>query len=418
MSVNLKKAIKDIKKAGFTHFKVELEANLHRREYEDENRYEDCTECDGRGFLHLFTSTGVEVDETTECTDCYGEGKVENEHTDYGDEGVCENFIRDFISPEARAAINYMNFYNDGSVDSEITFTLPIDEPKYAIEMIEAFNALAEAIGLGCDVEGAGMHVSVMAGSDYPTRTMLPSDKLMNFTNEVSKLIPVLFVAATSGDFTRGLNYREPQVSHSTKYSAIYTHGGTCLEYRLFETCYQRPEALYEYLGTIARTLEYYTDATKKVTYGNKKAAKASIGAQYPIYSQKGLKGFTELPEQIDVIKQQFKHVKPEGITMKEFMEHRGIKLNITDAKRTQAMKTIKVRKAYKEHIKAYEFNRKITLTPYQEDNIAYYKREYRSWTDDQIWAKVTGFPILPDEATFIKNNTNNANSPYRTISV
>jgi hypothetical protein len=417
MSVNLKKAIKDIKKAGFTHFKVELEAQLNRGDSDGEVSYEDCAECDGRGYLHLFTAAGVEVDETTECTDCYGEGSVEIEVDDFSVPETCQAYIKDHISQEAREAINFMYFYNDGSVDSEITYTLPIDNPQYALEVIEAFKSLADEIGNGIDVEGAGMHVSVLTSSDYPSYSRLPSANINNFKREVAKLLPALYVAATSGDFTRGIGYRDAMITSDTKYSAIYTHGDTCLEYRLFETCYQRPEALYEYLGVIARTLEYYVDPSKRVTYTSKNEEKSALGTEFPIYGQAGLKGFTELPEQVEVIKKQFKHVQPAGVTMKQFMEQRKINLSLTKARKNLAQRSTKIKTAYQEHKKAYEFNRNITLTPYQEDNILYYRREYPSWDEDRIWARVTGFPLLQDEETFLRNNISTS-SPARTLSV
>lgn len=398
--INLEKDIKAIKAAGFSHFKVELEAQLHR---EDSERAESqCENCDGDGIITLTDRMGNDYDDI-ECASCYGEGYLESEYgNSFADEDYCEQWIKDHLSAEALAAINYMNFYNDGSVDSELTFTLPIDNPKYAIEVIEVWNQLAEEIGQGVDVDGAGMHISVLTSGNYPSSQMLPTAKLNNFVNEVSKLLPALFVAATSGDFTRGFTYRKPQIDHHDKYSAIFTHRGTCLEYRLFETCYQRPTAIYEYLGTIAKTLQYYTDPTKKVT---------TMGRQYKMYEHQGLKGLTGQAEQLEVIKKQFMLVKPEGYTIKQMMEDRGIDFSITKARIVERAKARELEKAYKEHVKAWETDAKRPLSEYEQRTVDEYRSAYPNESHEWIMRRAIGRSLVkPDKQTFINSNRNTRN--------
>jgi len=311
--MSVKSTVEAIKDAGFGYVKVELEAQLRRPYDSDEGEYEDCPDCDdgyvdcdecnGDGYVEveLTRPDGSTSDMTEEvtCDDCYGDGHhdcsncegsgevyVEGNGDDFGSVDYCEDFIMEQLSDEAKSALIYKRFYNDGSVDSEFTFTISVDKVKVLPEIIDSFNKLAAAVGNGMDVDGAGMHVAVLpheSNGRYPVPSSfdMPADKLQNFTTEVTKLLPALFIAATSGNFTRGLNYRHPKIERD-KYSAIHIVGGRCFEYRLFETCYQRPEAIFEYLQTIARTLEYYKDPTKKVEVQ---------GKEFVFYDREGIKG-------------------------------------------------------------------------------------------------------------------------------
>lgn len=392
----LQTAIKTIEKAGFTHIKFELEEQLNRND-ETITLSDPCTECEEKGFVPILNALGVR-EGYAECTKCSGTGRegLRKSYNFYS-ESDCEQFLKDHISKEARDTINFMMFYRDGSVDSELTFTLPVRHVKYVVEVIDAWNKMADLNDGEREVSGAGMHISVLTSGNYPTTNTLDPVKIENFKKEVSKLLPALFVASTSGNFTRTLRYRHPRIDSREKYSAIFTHRDTCLEYRLFETCYQRPEAVYEFVGVIARTLEYYIDPTKKVQ---------SMGTEFPIFGGKGLKGFMESPDQVKIIKKQFTMIKPDGMTIKQFMDHRDIKLTIGDLRKEERDKVRKLRVAFKEHIKAYEKRRSEPLTEYQKDNILYWKREQPGKTDAYYWSIVTGEKaVLEDEQTFIKNN-------------
>lgn len=357
MQVRIGRAIKTIQKAGFSHIKVELEAQLFRNSAVREQN----------GTTYNF---GSEID--------------------------CQRYLKQYLSPAALTAINYMKFYRDGSVDSEVTFTLPVSECQYVVEVIDAWNKLAEATGGRMEVHGAGMHIAVLTSGVYPTSERLPEDKLDNFKREVSKLLPALYIAGTSGNFTRGLRYRQAQIG-TAKYSAISTRSNHCLEYRLFETCYQRPEAIFEYISTIAKTLEYYIDPSKRVT---------ALDENFPIFEGKGLQGFTSTAEQITIIKKQFKFVKPDGLTIKQFMTDRGIDLTIGKIRKSQAGRVKKLKIAYKEHLRTIESIRKTPLNGYQQDGLEYYKREYPDQTDDWYREQVTGQKLIAmDESAYIKKN-------------
>lgn len=211
-------AIKSIKKSDYkgTAIKVELEAELRRDRYE----WED---------------------------------------------GDCHSYILDKISDDAREALVYSSFFVDGSVDSELTFTYMLDDLKYVVEVIKAFKSLANKIGNGLEVEGAGMHVAILNSKhgEYPEGNKLVVSKFNNMKYTVSHLMPALFFLASSCWRSRGLGYRLPRVERS-KYSAINGTTGA-LEFRVFETCYDNPEIIYDFVCVIAKCLQFYSP--KKVDF-------------------------------------------------------------------------------------------------------------------------------------------------------
>lgn len=172
-------------------------------------------------------------------------------------DAVCKAYMLSNVSAEARESLVYSKFYNDGSVDSEFTFTLPIDKARLVPEFIVAFKKLALSMGK-LDVEGSGMHIAILNSptGNYPDTNTLSSDCLRNFRATLNRLMPSLFFLASAGEQSRPLHFRYPSVS-SEKYSAVNTGNGV-LEYRVFETCYDRPEAFLDFLCVIANTLQFY----------------------------------------------------------------------------------------------------------------------------------------------------------------
>ena len=427
----LNKIIQDIKSAGFGYVKVELEAQLERPDEDyDEGEYHTCEECDygdvtcetcdGDGYTEqpLFRKDGTETDQTEEvqCTDCAGAGELpcdscdgegevyiefDDEQEGLGDTENCKQFILNNISKEAKDALIFSHFYNDGSVDSELTFTISVDNIKYLPEIVDSFNKLSEAVGNGMDVDGAGMHIAVLpieSNGKYPVRDFsLDPAKLDNFRTEVTKLLPALFLAATSGNFSRELYFRMPQIDED-KYSAIHVLKG-CFEYRLFETCYQRPEAIFEYLGTIAKTLEYYKDPTKKVE---------AQGKEYPFYDREGIKGLVSTPDQVSILKKQLRMVLPDGTVIKDFTEKREIKLSVTEARKVHSKAVTKARRMYKEAKVAYEIALKRPMNDMERETILD-RDSYGYWdgkpTDEEKLAYVRRLRAVGDEQTFINNN-------------
>ena len=359
-----------IKAMGFPFYKGELEADLRRGD--SDNVEVDCDNCDGRGYVNTTDDGGYDYE--NECSACDGTGIVECEGEEYS-ETFCHDYLMEKLSHLGLARYDsdntvrlnkrgvsshwipipplmYFEFYYDGSVDSEATYTMATEGLKYSVAITEMFNDLADEIGNGLQIENAGFHIALLTSSDYPSRVRLPEDKIGNFRTEVTKLLPALFIACTSGDFTRELRFRAPQISTDNidygenKYSAIYTHGDTCLEYRLFETCYQRPEAIYEYFGVILKTLAYYNNPSKKVT---------PVGIAYQVYNDEGLLGFTKTPSQCEVLRKTLNLVRPNGYTLKQITDTRGVDLSPLAVMGRHASTIREKEQAYRDIVQRYE---------------------------------------------------------------
>ena len=431
--MSLKSTIQAIKDAGFGYVKVELEAQLERPDYDNDGEYVTCHECDGGGYhgceecsgegyreveltrpdgstsdlTEEVTCDGCYGEGTRECSECEGSGEVYNEYSsddEFGSVDYCDEFIQEQLSAEAKQALLYGRFYNDGSVDSEYTFTIPVEKINVLPEFINSFNKLAEAVGNGMNVDGAGMHIAVLptaSNGRYPVPIAIELDPagLRNFTTEVTKLLPALFIAATSGNFTRALNYRNPQIERD-KYSAIHVVDGRCLEYRLFETCYQRPEAVFEFLETIARTLEYYKDYSKKVEVQ---------GKEFVFYDREGLQGFTSTPDQVRIIKKQLKMVIGKGVTLKEFTKTRELDLSVQNSNKEFNKRLSRTRKMYKEAVADFKHRVSRPLTQYEQERMRDYENYgyYRDgdWTMEKKTAHVRGISNPGTEEQFINRN-------------
>lgn len=413
----LDKIKKSIESAGFSHVKVELEAQLWRDSGDPEECSTcngegnlSCDNCSGEGFLTILDALGnehhqecavCEGREWASCSDCNGTG-TEPGYYDFDDERVCHRYLKENVSVEAKNALTFSHFYNDGSVDSELTFTMPVAKMEYIAEFIVAFKKLAEANGHGFDVDGAGMHLTVIPASSkgvYPVSERMPADKVANFTSEVTKLLPALFFAASCDNRSRRLRYRNPQIGPD-KYNAVSTHRGTCYEFRVFETCYDRPEAVFEYFETIGKTLAYHKNPKKKVS---------KIGKRYEFVDGTGIERFVDTPEKLEVLRKQSTLVKPTGKTFRAMCLERGVDSTkkAIDSKWNKRIRELRV--AYKEEIKAYQNK----LKNVQEDS--YYKRsireamEYRGFTKEQAIKYIIGEPKT--EKQFIDENLRSGNA-------
>lgn len=131
---------------------------------------------------------------------------------------------------------------------------------------------MAEITG-SIDTRGAGMHIGVVFGEDalYPDnhspyeKRILTEAKLRNFTRSMQQLLPSLYLLATPNEDTRQLGFREPRISVSgvnwasrDKYSAIHISNG-CIEYRVFDTCYDDLNVLADDIVVIGNSIQYLT---------------------------------------------------------------------------------------------------------------------------------------------------------------
>lgn len=358
MKASLQEAVNQIKAAGFSHIKVELEGDIGRDGegecYDCEGGgQQDCGYCYGEGYVDSGSVTRLSGEAVMEeCGDCYGDGRVDCDNCNgtgdfggYQSEEWCEDFMREWAerkSPGIGDRLVYGRFYEDGSVDSEFTFTVHIDDIEDVLVWQEAFKAVADECGQ-LDVSGAGLHVSILPESSngsYPCHGRLPSDRLANFESEITKLMPALFFLASSGHQSRDLGYRHPKVGED-KYCAISTHDGTSFEYRVFETCYDRPEAFYDYVKVIANTLKFYADPSLKVN---------ALGKKFGFNDGDTLARFYDTPEQLRILNATVKHLKPKDKTFKKLKEERGVRYTIKNLATKEKVRLAQLRDDYRQY--------------------------------------------------------------------
>lgn len=391
--------IDELKDAGFTHLKAEFEADLGRSssDYDEdeedteacdycENGHVDCGDCDGTGIL---TVNEISV----ECEDCAGEGiqgcdecdargwvEVERDPGEYASCNQCHRFMKSKVSERCRELTVFSMFYNDGSVDSEFTVTVPIEHPELLLEWMEAFKALAVEVGNGINVGGAGLHLALLTEGRYPCRISLNRAGYRNFQQEVTKLLPALYFLASAGHQSRELGYRLPRISEEDKYSAIYAKDRTSLEYRIFETCYDRPEALYEYIQVIANTIKYYADPSLKVESIHQEFVFPTSGSS--------VSRFFEQVESLQVLHKQVKILKPAKKSIKKLKEERGMgKVTVAELRRRTKVQ----RQAYAEEYKRFKRNfRPRVLAEYERVSVEEMMVAHR-WTRERAMQELFG---------------------------
>jgi hypothetical protein len=236
--MNIDKYLKQIIAVDGSHMKFELEANFHNLDGDGEI---ECNQCYGVG-------TTDDGDETFECNACYGAGYVDpfEQVTKY----MMDN-LPDYITKN----MTYGQAYYDSSVNMEYTFTIKTEAVKYVPQIIRTFTDASQ----GYDTDNAGFHISVLTDKNgrYPCNSDLDIDKLDNFIQNASRLLPAMIYLATPSIKTRKFYFRLPQVSTS-KYSAIHILKGG-FEFRLFDPCLDEPEKVFDYIKVIAGALKYYS---------------------------------------------------------------------------------------------------------------------------------------------------------------
>lgn len=284
---------------GFPYVKVELEAEVQPDNYRNES---ECSRCSGSGVIECWNcgGTGTII---SACSACSGRGIIENSDGKTECCSDCDNGRRENRCPECsdgrldcgecdgRGYYNdgcwhesyhdafweefkgrlggtyrlfeYIKIYYDGSVDTEVTFTLSIENLVELPKIVSVFAETCRKFG-SCNTGNAGLHIALLPEARYPCKKKLPEAKLANFCKQASKLLLGLAYLGSPNGSTRSFEYRDIEISSETKYSAIYTHKNTCIEYRLFDACFDRPAYILKYLELMSRTLHYYSDRPKR----------------------------------------------------------------------------------------------------------------------------------------------------------
>lgn len=376
MQAALKEAIESIKTAGFSHIKVELEGDIGRDgEQECSDCYgdgrEDCEDCGGEGHIGTGRYTRISHEEVKEeCDGCYGDGRVDcstcdgsGEMGNFMEEYTCEQYMKNRVPDAVRERLTYGSFYEDGSVDSEFTFTVPIEAVEDVPVWMEAFCALADECNGEMDVSGAGLHIGLLPSASngvYPSRARLDSAGIRNFKSEMTKLLPALFFVASSGHQSRDLGYRHASIGED-KYHAISTHDDTSLEYRVFETCYDKPDAFYDYVKVIANSLKFYSDPSLKVK---------ELGKRFGFNDGETVARFYNTPEQLRILNATIKHLKPRDKSFKKLKQERGVHFTISSLTQREKTRMVQLRNEYREYRRHWLAANAAPLNPRQQEDV------------------------------------------------
>lgn len=372
---HLMRAIAFAKTKGVTAVKVELEATLGRfsgvscdcddcREADD--YYEDRWD-DARALGFILDKLGIHFDDP-------------DDELEHGNHGRCYLYDQD-----RNPWLQYIEFYNDGSVDSEVTFTVRLDDPSAAmhvLEVIEAFKELSEHTGNGMNVEGAGMHTAWLFTDDYGYPHRSDSDhitwrlySLRNFRRAMGYMMPALFFLAAPANgknWTRLMHFRKPGVSlFNDKYSAIYVNGGA-MEFRVFDTCYDNPEQIIDHLIVMSKCLTYMSrthsgpsENFRSYTFGND--GDHSLERLY----------IEEQP--MDLLYKYVGSLKPDYYTLTDLKRQRGFKLTKKSVKERSAQDKEKAELAWKEYSERWDVTQPIVEAEYKESIRDYLTRQLPS---------------------------------------
>lgn len=382
------KAIEFIQNCAYkgTAIKVELEAQLGRN---GDSR--SCRMCSGRGEFDCSGCDGL-ADEcitcegvgTEVCDGCEGAGRTSGGRS--FSEAQCKEYILSKVSAEAKKALVYGRCYYDGSVDTEFTFTVKLENVRCTVEYIRAFKDLANYIGGGLGTNGAGMHIAILNSKNatYPEGNALDSRRAENFKYTMNHLMPALFFLASPDHRSRRLNYRVPGVSLENKYYAI-SGLSRVFEYRVFETCYERPEAILDNFCVIANTLKYYHYRKISLPFFGK------IGAFGFKDLGQGVGRFFDTEVNYQALMAGVKVLKPSYKTIRELRQERNFKLTLLKIRTKEKIKDQvykgefvhekeKAKKSYQENAErwAVEYERlKINPNMYGYSSAKQFLRDY-----------------------------------------
>lgn len=199
------------------------------------------------------------------------------------------------------SSIVYEHAYFDGSVDTEYTFTIPVED----IDMIEHItrvfydicaHQLASRMGIRTSSNNAipkgaaddlfstliynsGIHISLLEEGNYARyeeRHVLDPDGLKRVEKFVRNAYMLLYYISTPYSFTRQTTYRRAFVGNDIytrhnfspaddqKQSMIYTHGKSMFEFRIFDPVFQKEEYIRNYMSIILKVMDIYKNNVKE----------------------------------------------------------------------------------------------------------------------------------------------------------
>lgn len=332
---------------GATAIKVELEAQI--------DRHEECEDIQ-QGILSRLEHLGLaEYDEGNEWWN-------------------------------AKLPLVYAEVYDDGSVDTELTFTLSLNNPENVLmlpDIIKAFKDICYDSGNDFRTDRAGMHIALLnnRAMTYPAERLKPYDtvRFKNFRKSMIRLLPALYFLGSHTPYTREMAFRRPQIERcevdtnhhydeeSQKYSAVaFRHGA--VEFRVFDTCYDNPEAILDNIVVMSKAMRFWTRA---YTRNNLPAMPNTV--KWGLNSGGRLEGLYSTYEHIDLLHGGLNLLKPDYFTINELKKQRNFSVTKTSI-------NTKLREARKQALKNYiEYEQRFKWeTVLEEQNaIRAYLREY-----------------------------------------
>lgn len=394
-------------KHGITGIKVEFEAKFHR---ELARVFNDCTNCsvtgqmcnccegEGRHQCDCVDEYDGDGQPDSDCDDCDGTGFYGCEECEdrgffactscdrYPNEGNRMNWqdwrmIHDKLleklvehklaKPLAQgestsfhthkfkplAPLVFSHAYRDGTVDSEWTLTLDLKKSKSILMLpilCQAFASLADEIGQPIDVSNAGMHMAWLFSDNatYPADiTASNLQKFNNFRRSMNLLMPALFFLGSSTSKSRPMGYRQPGTHNREKYMAISLRNGA-LEFRLFETCYQRPEQMLDNVMVMANCMRFWT-----LKYTRNYLAKITPRIMFGNDDGDELARMYVTTEHIDLLNRGLRMIKPSYLTVAEIKHQRSFNITKNHVKDVEKNARAKAELEYIEYEKRFKWD-------------------------------------------------------------
>lgn len=380
---------------GLTAVKVEFEAKFNRSRvqlgcdhcYRGSMR---CEACGGDGRIYdSLRSTNIR------CNTCQETGRVDCTHCDTSKRpnwndldnvhdhilqklvrhGLAEKLPRgEYYSgtkkyrPIHPLAFSYV--YNDSTVDTEQTLTLALDKPENVLllpKLVKAFYSLKDAIGQGIDVSTAGMHMALMNDPEwkYPSHELRQMVHYRNFRKSIILLMPALYFLGSSNEKSRSLEYRRPSVgcedmNHDDGHTSAINYVSGALEFRVFETCYDNPEAILDNMMVMLNCLRFWT---KK--YTRNYLAKIANDVPFGIEEGEDLKRLYVTREHIDLLNRGLRMTKPPYYTVSEVKKQRGFTYTKIDANNFAKEVQKEIEKEYQAYEKRFHWQLVTTRNSY-----------------------------------------------------
>lgn len=387
-------AVRKLKAQGVYGIKLELEGTLNRRSSSSSSLYDRCTDCSGqgnnecadcRGLGWMVDEDGYETDDecgrcesrgSITCQTCAGQGQIlKKGKVDLGNDSLALKWFLENLSKKTGGKMpklgdgnsksspfpwmSYIKLYYDGSVDTEVTFTVRLDKEENIFlipKVLEAFKEMADVCGNGLDVRGAGMHTALVFDPKcgYPSASMPYSDnQLYNFRRSARQLLPALYFLAAASGRSRGMGFRGPAIDElGQKSNAISTHHGA-MEFRIFDTCYERPEAALDNIVVISNMMKY---ATERYTSPGVAEALGKSAIKFGNSSGQDLGRLFVSTDQIAALYAGLPKIMPSYYTIEELKKQREFNRVLGDAEEIERQLLEQAETEYAEYSERYDW--------------------------------------------------------------